>query len=133
VAALAGLGIGLGFAGVSLPLFLADPAIFGPLHVQQKLKDVGPDWVQPAVIAAGMLVAAWGGGRARDGDGLFRALALVMAIPTLTAVLLYSLRVGQPSFNFYGWYGISSVFFAALGYWRQVLDGRAAGRPGGTG
>lgn len=114
---------------VTLPLLLYDPAAFAPLHTVSELGRFdailpGAGWLIPG---AALLLALLLGGRAATGTtaGFLSAAAVVQALPVLAGLLLTSLALGRPDFQFAS-FGIFFLFFGATAGWMGVL-GRARG------
>jgi hypothetical protein len=107
-----------GFALVTLPFYMRDPAAFSPLHIVGKLR--GIDWVLPhtvilASVAGSLLSASVLAARSERRDAAaLGASAVVLGIPVILAVVLSCARYGAIGFTHYGWYFISSMPFGVL-------------------
>ena len=111
-----GIAASLAFFLVTLPMYLADPAGFAPLHIQQKLQFF--EHILPhankvtiaATIVAGVLMA-W---NAKSREQLLLACATTILVPILFSVVLNSIEIGHPTLIFYGWYALSASWLGTL-------------------
>ena len=107
----------LGFALVTVPIALWDPAQFTPVQSSEKLSRFSHLLPHASVVAP--LLAALGGlvlgAKARNQTGLLRACAVTAILPVLAAVALNSIEVGHPSLLFFGWYTLSGLVFGTVG------------------
>jgi hypothetical protein len=111
-----GIAATLAFLLVTLPIYLVDPAGFSPLHIQQKLQFF--EHILPhankvtiaSAIAAGVL-AAW---YAKSKEQLLMACATTILVPILFSIVLNSIKIGQPTLIFYGWYALSASWLGTL-------------------
>ena len=117
-----GIAATVAFGLVTLPLYFADPAGFSPLHIQQKLKSF--EHILPhannvmllATIVVGILVSWY----AKSREQLLMACATTILVPILFSVVLNSIKVGQPTLIFYGWYALSSLWLGTLAAFKPL-------------
>ena len=108
----------LAFAGVTVPLFLFDPAHFAPLATLGKLQY--PDVLPSLEIALPGLTGVLSVGLAFQNNAdigvLMRNSFVVLMFPVVSVVTLSSISMGRPDFELAG-YGIFALFFGVLAFW----------------
>jgi len=124
------------FLALALPYYLLDPAGFGPLEVQQKLRDLGGAGSQRIALALSAASAAALGLLARDLRSLMACCAVALLVPVVYAVAQQSLVAGRIDFGFFAWYGLAATFFALAALVLRPLHlpphGGAGGLPAST-
>lgn len=102
------------FFALALWFYPGPGQAFGPLLVQQKLSFIAGPLAQSVVLIITVVASISTALLLRDTQQLLLAAAALLAIPPLAAVLLNSWRLGGLSFEFYGWYLLSSLPLALL-------------------
>lgn len=104
------------FLLVTLPVYLANPAGFSPLQVQQKLQLF--EHILPhaniVTIAASVAVGILTAWSAKSREQLLTACAITILMPILFTVVLNSIEVGHPTLNYFGWYALSATWLGTL-------------------
>lgn len=129
---LATLNIAVSVATMALltvPLYLADPAAFSPLHVARKLQQLDgvlphAEYWLPAISVLFASVVAF---RADTGNFMWRA-ALVLAVPVLGAVVLDSIGSGHISLTLMA-HGLNFMVFALIASSQVLLFGAPGADP----
>ena len=131
-----GLAAAVSFVAVTVPFWLVDPDAFTPWTVQQhfdEFRQILPHGNLVAIVIAVPLGAVLGF-RSRTHADLLIACAATLIVPMLLAILLNSISQGRPTFLFFGWYAISSLFLGTLGAIMHHIKTNAtevdAARPG---
>ena len=114
------------FLALALPYYLLDPPGFGPLQVQQKLRDLGGTGSQGVALALSALLAAGLGLLARELRSLMACCACALLVPVLYAVAQQSLAAGRVDFGFFAWYGLAATPFALVALMRAAPAGGAS-------
>jgi hypothetical protein len=123
-----GLAAAVSFVAVTVPFWLVNPDAFTPWTVQQhfdEFKQILPHGNLVAIVIAVPLGAVLGF-RSRTHEDLLIACAATLIVPMLLAILLNSMSQGRPTFLFFGWYAISSLFLGTLGAIMQHIKANAA-------
>lgn len=119
-----GLAAAVSFLAVTVPLWYADPGAFSPLLVQRRFDEFShllPHGNVVVVILAALLGAVLGR-RAQTNRELLVACGMTLILPFLIAVTLNSISLGRPTFLFFGWYAMSSLFLGTLGAFMMAAD-----------
>lgn len=120
----AGIAAAASFALVTLPFWIANPAEFTPVHIQQRFNDFRHLLPHPNAVAitlsalVGFVLGLW----ATHRDELLIACGATIIAPILIAVLLNSVAVGHPTFLFYGWYALTGAMLGTLGAILRARD-----------
>ena len=113
--------IGAAWAAVTLPLYLADPAGFSPLHTVGKLAQFGAvipgaEWAITALAGAAALALALRPLPPDDERATLAACALVQAIPVLCGAALASVQQGRLDLSF-TYFGLNFLALGTLAFW----------------
>ena len=113
----AGTAAAASFAVVTLPFWIASPAEFAPVHIQQRFSDFRHllPHADAAAIALSVVVGLAAGWWVDCRDDLLIVCGATVIAPILFAVLLNSVTVGHPTFLFYGWYALTGAVLGTLG------------------
>jgi hypothetical protein len=114
---------------LTLPFYLYDPQAFSPLGAARKLGQFEPvlpfaGTLLPLATGIISLILAFFQRASGKLDMLLRNCAIVLAFPVLCGIILFSVRIGRPSFGFAS-YGTFFLFFGAAAFWRGLFDGTA--------
>jgi hypothetical protein len=114
---------------LTLPFYFYDPQAFAPLYAAGKLGQFEPvlpfaGILVPAVTGIIALILAFLQLATGKPDALLRNCAIVLALPVLCGIILFSVRIGRPSFGFAS-YGTFFLFFGAVAFWRGLFAGTA--------
>ena len=119
-----GVAAAFSFAAATIPLWYADPSAFSPFQVQQRFDEFShllPHGNIVVVVLTAFLGAVLGW-RAQTDHELLVACGVTLILPFLIAITLNSINLGRPTFLFFGWYAMSSLFIGSLGAFMMAAN-----------